>query len=38
LGARGYFGCSVGNVSDEMIKDYIKNHVERDDDFDIEDD
>ena len=34
--ARGYFACSTGNVTDEMIKDYIKNHVEKDDDFHLE--
>jgi len=26
--ARGYFGCSTGNVSDEMIKAYIEGHTE----------
>ena len=36
--ARGYFGCSTGNVTDEMIKDYIKNHSDKDDDFEVEDD
>ncbi len=36
--ARGYFGCSTGNVSDKMIKDYIKNPTDQDDDFDIEND
>ncbi len=34
--ARGYFACSTGNITDEMIKDYIKNHVEADDDFHLE--
>ncbi len=34
--ARGYFACSTGNVTDEMIKDYIKNHVEEDDDFRVD--
>jgi REP element-mobilizing transposase RayT len=36
--ARGYFGCSIGNVADKMIKDYLKNYSEQDDDFDVEDD
>ena len=35
--ARSYFGCSTGNVTDEMIKDYIKNHSDKDDDFEVED-
>jgi putative transposase len=34
--ARGYFACSTGNVTDEMIKDYIKNHTEKEDDFHLE--
>jgi putative transposase len=34
--ARGYFACSTGNVTDEMIKDYIHNHSEKDDDFHVE--
>ena len=34
--ARGYFACSTGNVTDEMIKDYIHNHSDKDDDFHIE--
>ena len=34
--ARGYFACSTGNVTDEMIKEYIHNHSEKDDDFHIE--
>jgi putative transposase len=36
--ARGYFACSTGNVTDEMIKDYIENHAEHDDEFHVEDD
>jgi putative transposase len=36
--ARGYFACSTGNVTDEMIKDYIENHEEHDDEFHVEDD
>jgi putative transposase len=35
--ARGYFACSTGNVTDEMIKDYIDGHTEIDDQFKIED-
>ena len=31
--ARGYFACSTGNITDEMVKDYIENHAEKDDDF-----
>jgi len=34
--ARGYFACSTGNITDEMVKDYIENHAERDDDFHVE--
>ncbi len=34
--ARGYFACSTGNITDEMIKDYIENHAEQDDDFHVE--
>jgi len=34
--ARGYFACSTGNITDEMVKDYIENHAERDDDFRVE--
>jgi len=33
--ARGYFACSTGNITDEMVKDYIENHAERDDDFHV---
>lgn len=36
--ARGYFGCSTGNVSDKMIKEYIQNHIDRDDDFEVDND
>lgn len=35
--ARGYFACSTGNVSDEMIRQYIEKHVESEDPFKIED-
>jgi len=36
--ARGYFACSTGNVTDEMVKAYLKHHVEGKDEFDVEDD
>ena len=32
---RGYFCGSAGNVTTEMIKNYIQNHDERDDNFSI---
>ena len=36
LWGRGYFVASSGNVTDEMIKEYIENQdVEKDDDFRI---
>lgn len=36
LWARGYFVASSGNVTDEMIKEYIENQdIEKDDDFRI---
>ena len=31
--ARGYFACSTGNVSDEMIKADIEGHTETEDRF-----
>ena len=34
--ARGYFACSTGNITDEMITEYIENHGEQDDDFHVE--
>ena len=35
--ARGYFCCSSGNITDEMIKEYIENQDhDQDDDFQIE--
>ncbi len=34
--ARGYFACSTGNITDEMVKDYIKNHADRGDEFHVE--
>ena len=37
LWARGYFCCSSGNVTDEMVKAYIENqNHDRDDDFRVE--
>ena len=34
--ARGYFACSTGNVSDEMIRAYIEKHTETADAFRVE--
>jgi len=35
--ARGYFCCSSGNITDDMVKAYIENQtVEEDDDFKVE--
>jgi len=34
--ARGYFGCSTGNVSDEMVQAYIEAHTENEDRFRVE--
>ena len=31
--ARGYFACSTGNVTDEMIREYIDGHTDTDDAF-----
>ena len=36
--ARGYFACTTGNVTDEMIAEYIEKHTETDDQFRVEDD
>ena len=36
--ARGYFACTTGNVSDEMIRDYIAKHTETDDSFRVQSD
>jgi putative transposase len=37
--ARGYFCCSSGNVTDEVVKEYIANQInENDDDFRVEGD
>ena len=36
LWARGYFACTTGNVTDEVIKEYIENQeIERDKDADF---
>ena len=35
--SRGYFACSTGNVSSEMIAAYIENHVDEDDSFQVVD-
>ena len=34
--SRGYFACSTGNVTDEMINNYIENHSDKDDGFHVE--
>ena len=34
--ARGYFACSTGNITDEMIKEYIESHGDQEDDFHVE--
>ncbi len=39
LWARGYFACTTGNVTDEIVKEYIENQEverDRDDDFRVE--
>ena len=36
--ARGYFACTTGNVSDEMVKAYIEGHTEREDSFKVQSD
>jgi putative transposase len=35
--SRGYFACSTGNVSSEMIAAYIENHVDENDSFKVVD-
>jgi putative transposase len=35
--SRGYFACSTGNVSSEMIAAYIEDHVDEDDSFKVVD-
>ena len=34
---RGYFACSTGNVTDEMIRQYIEGHRDREDNFHVSD-
>ena len=34
--ARGYFACSTGNMSDEMIRQYIEKHTEKEETFRVE--
>ena len=36
MGARGYFACSTGNMSDEMIRQYIEKHTEKEETFRVE--
>ena len=36
--ARGYFACTTGNVSDEMVAAYIQGHTDKDDTFRVLDD
>jgi len=33
--ARGFFACSTGNVTDEMVKAYIEGHTDTDDRFKV---
>jgi putative transposase len=33
--ARGYFACTTGNVTDEMVRSYIEGHTETDDRFKV---
>ena len=32
---RGYFACSTGNVTDEMIREYIDGHADKEDNFHV---
>lgn len=34
--ARGYFACSTGNVTDDMVKAYLAGHVDDHDDFHLD--
>ena len=36
--ARGYFACTTGNVTDDMVRAYINGHTEHDDSFRVADD
>ena len=33
--ARGYFACSTGNITDDMVKQYIEKHTETEDSFKV---
>ena len=33
--SRGYFACTTGNVTDEMVAAYIEGHIEKDDVLDV---
>ena len=35
---RGYFACSTGNVTDEMIREYIEGHMDKEDSFRVSED
>ncbi len=35
--ARGYFACGTGNVTDDMIRQYIEGHTEKEDGFKVAD-
>jgi len=35
LWARGFFAVSTGNVTDQMIQEYIQHHKEEDEEFSI---
>ena len=34
--ARGYFACSTGNVTDDMVKACLADHVDDQDDFHLD--
>jgi len=34
--SRGYFACSTGNVTDSMVKEYLEQHSDKDDEFRVE--
>lgn len=36
--ARGFFACSTGNVTDEMVRAYIEGHTDTDDRFKVSND
>ena len=35
--ARGYFCATVGTITEEMIKEYIEKHVDKEDNFTVGD-